>query len=444
MTNRIILHVDLNSFFATAEQQANPSLRDKPVGIIKAPGRTCVIAASVEAKRLGIKTGTTTYEAKKLCPQIIFVPADFAKYADITYRFINICKSYSPLCEVFSLDECFIDVTETEKFWPYPPRKLSLEHLAWLEMGRNLGDVTQNVNVFNIAFEIKDRLRREIGDYMICSIGVSHNRFLAKLASSQIKPDGLFWITRDNTWKILDKSDFMDVCGLGFGLNNHLRLLGINNFPQLRACSLIFLRKHFGPFWSLHLYNIARGLDNSPVTPFTSLPDAKSVGRTYTTHRNLTKKDEILKLVRNLCEEAAAKARQMDLAARYIGITLRGGEDSKYGHLTLKNYMDDGKVFFDLCKRIISSWPFFTSPQNSYVRFCGVTLGMLAKKEILAIPLLSLDQKRQKLIEAIDKVNGKYGDYTLYPSQLLGTNLIMPEVNGYFGDKKFRLDFLRE
>src|SRR3989344_2705207 len=148
-TNRTILHVDLNSFFATAEQQANPALRAKPIGIIKAEGRTCVIAASVEAKKYGVKTGISIFEARKLCSQIILVPADFAKYADITYRFINICSTYSPLCEVFSLDECFIDVTETEKFW--------------------LGTI-------NIALEIKKRLRLEVGDWMTCSIGISHNR----------------------------------------------------------------------------------------------------------------------------------------------------------------------------------------------------------------------------------------------------------------------------
>src|SRR3989337_244013 len=117
MPKRIILDVDLNSFFATAEQQTNPSLRGKPVGILKAAGRTCVIAASVEAKKYGVKTGMGLNEVNQLCPGIILVPADFDKYADITYRFINICKTYSPACEVFSLDECFIDVTETEKFF---------------------------------------------------------------------------------------------------------------------------------------------------------------------------------------------------------------------------------------------------------------------------------------------------------------------------------------
>lgn len=406
MTNRTILHVDLNSFFATAEQQANPRLRGRPVGIVKAHGRTCIIAASVEAKRYGVKTGTDVFEARRLCPQIILVPADFDKYADITYRFINICQSYSPTCEVFSLDECFIDITETEKL---------------------LG------GVLAIAFEIKERLRAEIGDWMSCSVGISHNKLLAKLAGEQIKPDGLFLITEDNMIDVLDSSDLMDVCGLGFGLNRHLRELAIDSFAKLRAKSMAFLHANFGPFWSVHLYNISRGVDEAPVVAICEIPDAKSVGRTYTTHRNLYKKDEILKLMRNLCEEAATKARQMRLAGRYVGISLHGGEESRYGHLTLKNYIDDGMRLFDICCQISRGW---TLP---YVRFCGVTLGMLTKKEFLSTLLFPSDRRRADLVSSVDRVNSRFGDYMVFPAQLLGMPIIRPEVNGYFGDRKYRL-----
>ena len=407
---RVILHVDLNSFFATAEQQANPYLRGKPIGIIKARSRSCIIAASVEAKRYGVKTGSNIYEAKKLCPQVILVPADFDKYADITYRFIDICSTYSPACEVFSLDECFIDVTETEKL---------------------LG------GVLAIAYDIKKRLRIEVGDWMTCSIGISHNRLLAKLASSQIKPDGLFLINAANALEVLDKSDLLDVCGLGFGLNRHLRKLGIDSFPKLRSKSMEFLYKHFGPYWSVHLYNIARGIDDSSVIPLAVIPDAKSVGRTYTTHRNLYKGEEIKKLIRNLCEEAAFKARQMGLAGRYVGLTLRGGEQSFYGHRTLKNYIDDGKRLFDICIEISRNW------ELSYVRFCGVTLGMLIKKDWLPTSLFPWERRRADLVSSVDKINSRFGGYTIFPGQLLGTVVIRPEVNGYFGDRAYRLKSLR-
>ncbi len=384
-------------------------MRGKPVGILKATGRTCIIAASVEAKKYGVKTGSSLFEAKKLCPSIILVPADFDKYADITYRFINICKDYSPICEVFSLDECFIDVTDTEKLF---------------------------ADALKIALQIKRRLREEIGDYMTCSVGIAYNRLLAKLASSQIKPDGLFLIAPDNALEVLDKANLMDVCGLGFGLYNHLGQLGIDNFPKLRTCSLIFLKKHFGPYWSVHLHNLARGIDHSEVVPFSEIADAKSVSRTYTTHRTLTSRAEVFKLIRNLCEETAAKARKMSLTGRYVGLAFRDGQKSWYGHRTLKQYLDDGKALFELCLAISQNWP------AKSVRFCGVTLGMLTKKEYLPLPLFPLDQKRQVLTATIDRINWRFGEYTLFPARLLGMSIIKPEVNGYFGDKKYRLDYL--
>ena len=440
---RVILHVDLNSFFATAEQQANPYFRNKPIGIIKAIGRSCVIAASIEAKKYGVKTGSDVFEVKKLCPSIILVPADFAKYEDITYRFIKICKTYSPMCEVFSLDECFIDLTETEKFFG---------------------------GAVNIALSIKDRLRSEIGDYMSCSVGISYNRLLAKLASSKIKADGLFVIDKAIALDILDDTNLMDVCGLGWGLFNHLAALGLSSFAKIRAKSLEFLRGKFGSFWSVHLYNISRGIDHSPVIPYSQIADAKSVGRTYTAYRDLYRKDEIRRLIRNLCEETSAKARQMGLAGRYVGISLGGGParnasparkdsvsggqgdvgggESFFGHLTLRNYISDGKILFDLCLKISKNWPFFAKAhRGKYVRFCGVTLGMLTKTNYLPIPLFPAERRRQELTSTIDLINQRFGDYTIYPGQLLGMPIVRPEVNGYFGDKSYRLhsaDFGRE
>lgn len=423
MAQRTILHVDLNSFFAIAEQQANPALRGKPVGIVKGEGRSCIIAASPEAKKLGIVTGSRSYDARKIFPGIILIPADFAKYEDISRRFFKICFDYSEQVEVFSLDECFIDVTESEKLFG---------------------------SVFNIAFEIKERLAAEVGDYITVSIGISHNRLLAKLAGEQIKPDGLYWIREDNMLEILDQSKLMDVCGLGFGLYHHLLSLGINSFAKLRTYPLEFLYKNFGPHWSLHLYNICRGIDDSPVVPFANIADAKSVGRTYTTHRVLTKPDEIDKVMRNLCEEATSKARQMGLAGRYVGFTLRNsprywsgnikseGQKSWYGHRTLQHYISAGCDLFELYKIISKNW----KPID--VIFCGVTLAMLAPQEYQPIPLFSTDRKKSRLIKSVDLANRKYGDYTVFPANLLGMPIVMPEVTGFFGDKKYRLNFLRE
>ncbi len=406
--SRVILHVDLNSFFAMAQQQVNPALRGKPVGVVKARGRTCIIAASPEAKKKGVGTGSRTYDAKRLCPDIILVPADFDKYSDISRRFIKICADYSPLCEVFSLDECFIDVTATEQFWG---------------------------TAFDIAFDIKKRLREEVGDYLTVSIGVSHNKLLAKLAGEQIKPDGLFWITEDNAHEILDRSSFMDVCGIGWGLNNHLLKLGVDGFSKLRTCSREFLHINFGPFWGPYLWDICRGVDRAPVNSFRAIPEQKSVSRTYTTHRLLTKRDEIFKIARNLCEEAAFKARRMGLAGRYVGFGLRGGRGGKnfWGHVTMKAHIDDGKELFDVCRTVSKDWDI------KEVIFCGVTLGMLGGGDGLTIPLFEKDVKRGRLTSAGDAINEKYGEYTVFPAQLLGMPIVMPEVTGYFGDRKYQI-----
>ena len=408
--SRVILHVDLDSFFATAAQQANPSLRKKPVGIVKAKGRSCIIAASKEAKIYGVKTGSSVFEAKKLCPSIILVCAEFEKYEDITYRFIEICQKYSPICEVFSLDECFIDITDTEKLWG---------------------------NVLSIALDIQERLASEIGDYLTCSVGISHNRLLAKLASTCAKPDGIYYLDKKSVFEALDKADLTDVCGIGSGLYKRLMSIGIGDFKTLRAWPLKFLYKHFGPFWSEHLYNLARGIDNSAVIPAHEIPEAKSVGRTYTTHRNLYRKDEIERLMRNLAEEAAEKARKMQLAGRYVGLSLRGCEKSFYGHKTLKTYINDGNMLFKICQIILKEW------SGEYVRFCGVTLSQLTKSKYVTTPLFPKDQRRKNLITAVDKINDNFGTYTIFPGQLLKTEIIRPEVTGYFGDKSYRLNHLK-
>src|SRR3989344_2965069 len=408
--SRVILHVDLDSFFATASQQANPNLRGKPVGIVKAKGRSCIIAASKEAKKYGVKTGSSVFDAKKLCPSIILVCAEFEKYEDITYRFIKICQQYSPICEVFSLDECFIDITDTEKLWG---------------------------SALSIALDIQKRLASEIGDYLLCSVGISKNRLLAMLASTQAKPDGIYYLDKKSVFEALDKADLTDVCGIGFRLYRRLETLGIDDFKTLRACSLKFLYKHFGPFWSGHLYNLSRGIDDSPVIPTNKIPEAKSVSRTYTTYRNLYKKEEAERLIRNLCEEASEKARKMQLAGRYVGLALRGDEQSFYGHKTLRSYISDGRTLFEICRWIFNNWT------GKYVRFCGVTLSMLAPSKYRIIPLFPQDRQRENLTVAVDSINSQFGDYTIFPAQLLGTEIIRPEVTGFFGDKKFRLNFLR-
>lgn len=154
---KVILHIDFNSYFATVEQQANPRLRGKPIGVTGGDRteRTVIGAASIEAKTFGVKTGMALWQARTLCPEIIFVTGDCDKYLETTKRFLTILKSYSPYIEVFSIDEVFLELTG--------------DSLQWTE--RNDCNFTQ------IAHDIKRRIKSEIGEWMTVSIGISYNGF---------------------------------------------------------------------------------------------------------------------------------------------------------------------------------------------------------------------------------------------------------------------------
>lgn len=404
---RTVLHLDMDSFFATVEQQANPYLREKPVGITKQEGRSCVIAASVEAKKFGVKTGTSTWEAKKLCPEIILVPADFEKYFSVTKRFIRICSHFTPLLEVFSIDELFMDITETQTLFGGP---------------------------LFIALKIKQLINEQIGGWLTCSVGVSYNKLLAKLASEKNKPDGYFEINQKNRDQVLAKINLYDICGIGWRLTPRLLNAGIRNLLQIREVPDDLLTATFGPFWSVELKRLAWGIDESPVIPTTEIPEMKSVSRTFTLFGDTRDEHKIKQTIRNLCEEAAGKIRDMEMLTRRIGIGIRGDNQEAHGHKTLKYYLDDGQEIFNIAWPIYQKWHWPFS-----VRFMGIWLGLLQKRKYLTAELFSWKRKRSKVLKTMDKINHRFGDFTVYPAVLLGNELIRPEVNGYLGDKKYRL-----
>lgn len=409
MMPKTILHLDMDSFFASVEQQANPKLVGRPVGVIKGEGRSCIIAASREAKKLGIKTGTSTYEAKKICPQIFLVPSDFEKYFWVMRRFIKICSQYSADLEVFSIDELFLDVTETKELFG---------------------------GASGIVGGIKEALKKEVGEHITCSIGISYNRLLAKLASEIRKPNGVFEITRENRDKVLFNTKLSDVCGLGRRLEERLINAGITNFKALRQVPEVYLKASFGPFWSVELKKLSYGEDDSLLIRLGEVPKAKSVSRTYTLYQNTTDQKTVKATLRNLCEEAAFKARQMKMAGRLIGLCLRGENYSDYQRRALKNYLNTGQELFD------QVWQLYERAQWSHqIRFLGVWLSLLKPISEQTLSLLPEAKKREVLTSAMDAVNSRYGELTLYPATLLDGPLIKSEVNGFLGDKAFRLGF---
>jgi DNA polymerase IV len=401
---KIILHIDFDSFFASAEQQFDPKLRGKPIGVTAQNGRTCIIASSREAKKLGIETGSRTFDALKICPEMTFVKADFNKYYEISKKFLNICKDYSPYVEMFSLDELFLDITKTEHLFD---------------------------SKYKIIEQIKERIKNEIGEYITVSVGISHNKLLAKLASGLKKPNGVFEINSKNFEGIYSKIPLNKVCGIGDRIAVRLNKLGIYSFPDLRKTPIALLKQEFGNVEADFLKNIAFGLDESPVVPYTEVPEVKSVGRNYCLPKNEYNKRIVLQNIFELCEEVGIKLRRLSKKGRTIGIFIGGYEDLGK-RKTFEEYTDSGQEIFERCKVILKDEDFFKTSKY-YSRQISIWVGNLEDSENLTLSLFD-QTKPPNLLKTIDKINDKFGDHTIRNGFLLYSDKLTTVPNGYFGD----------
>ena len=381
---KTILHLDMNSYFATVEQQLNPELRSRPMGVIKAVGRTCIIAASKEAKKYGVKTGTTTYDAKKLCPQIIFVPSNLNRYLEITKQIIKVAENFSPVVDVFSIDEMFLDITDTQTLWP--------------------GGALQ------IALEIKQKIKQEVGDYLTCSIGIAWSKLSAKTASEMQKPDGLTFLTKEDFLIKTQKLPVSEICGIGHSRAKYLESRGAFTLGQARSL----------PDLSQEIYDLIFLQREEVLVCGDELPAPKSVSRTYTTYQVTSNKKQVTSLIRNLIEEACGKLREMDMGGRTISLRL----DTYRFRKTLANLTSDPEIVFNLIPKDLPT----------EVRFAGLCISNL----IFNLQF-SIFNKREKLLKAVDRINDKFGLFTVYPANLLGRELIRPEVTGFLGDKYYQL-----
>lgn len=409
---KVILHVDINSYFATLLQQENPQLRGKPVGIVKDLGRTCVIAASKEAKVYGVKTGCTTTEAKDRCPHIQFLPAQFDRYLDATKRLQTVFEAIAPDVFIYSLDEAFIDITDCQTYlYPSP---------------------------FKLGQTIQNKIKQELGEWVTCNVGIGPNRFLAKMAS-EIAPKGsILEVNDENKDFLLASVSFENTCGIGFRLEKKLKLLNVRHPYQIRFFSLNQLLPLFGPFWARELLKMAYGEEPHHLELLDQLqPHMKSVGRSITGYRLCASELQIKAILLNLTEEVTAKVRAMDLAGRYVGLHLSGNTHSYAVHRTLKYYIrHTPEMFAILYDQLYQSW------RRSFpiIRF-AVRLGLLKPLTQLTQPLLPQAQKQERLSQALDAVNRKYGLFTAFPATLLNKPLIRPEVTGFLGDRQYQLDF---
>jgi len=447
---KVIFHIDMNSYFASCEQQANPHLRTRPVGVCEHLGGI-IIAPSIEAKRLGIKTACPVWEARKICPDIILLPVDPDKYRDITRRFLKIFSDYSDLVERYSIDEAFLDITHLVR-----GSKKNCWGAALL-----------------YALEIKWRIRREVGEWLTCSVGCGPNKLVAKIASDMDKPDGVTVISDKDVGKLYDKLSLTDIPGIATMTQRQLNSLGIFSLRDLAEYPESKLRAHFG-ITGHHLHQMGKlegGTDL--VTP--AEETVKSMGHAYTMPRATSDEHIIKKLLFKLSEKVAARLRRRNLwgsviscyasfvtspalqapsrysPSRQVGMghlltspkSEREGErlgssrsDSYSGigkSRHIKDLANDGKTIF------LEAWTLFKSFRaNLPLRMVGVTVSGLVEN-VRDEPLFPRYRKPRLASQAVDKVNGKYGDFTLCRAALLHARDLAPDTVGFGRIKEMKI-----
>lgn len=385
MQERIILHVDMNAFFASVEQQSNPALRGKPVAVIGSGGRTVITTASYEARKYGVKTGMSIWEAKNKCPHIILVVGNNRKYTYTSSVIFKMMLDYTPLVEVFSIDEAFLDVTNSLKIFGTPER---------------------------IVYLLKARIRHSFG--LTCSAGIAPNKLLAKLASEMKKPDGLTIIRPDEIPEILEKIPIKDLCGIGRSTEKHLHLLGIKTCAELGRFPEDILIKKFG-VTGKRLHEMGLGIDESQVLPAGSKDRVKSVGHSMTLPKDISNRQEILKQMLMLSEMVGRRARRYSVSGKTISLYIRYADfySSFTRQQTIANPINQS---YDIYKATVAILD--TVELQQPVRLIGIRLSNL-RHNVSQLPLFPCERKKALMVKAMDDVNNRYGDFTLTFASLL-------------------------
>src|SRR4030043_1195690 len=291
--DRFILHIDMDAFFISVEQRDNPALLGKPAAVCGSLSRSVGTSATYEARPYGIHAGMSTQEAKRRCPQLILVKGNHSKYTETAARIFSILKEYTPLVEVASIDEAYLDITESLLLYHSP---------------------------FHIAQSIKSRIREK--EQLTCSIGVAPNKLLAKLGSRLKKPDGLTIIRKDEVEEILRELPVSKLHGIGPKLTEGLQEMGILTCGQLGKTPVSILTKRFGAIGE-RLHEMGLGLDESRVIPFDGEEDAKSISHSVTLEEDTSDKDLLRKVLLQLSEKVSRRMRQEGFYGSRVVLTVR-------------------------------------------------------------------------------------------------------------------------
>ena len=382
---RAVLHIDMDAYFASVEEKSNPFLKGKPIIVSGDPEtRTTVATANYQARTYGIKSGMPLKQALRLCPKAEIVIGNSAKYLSTTFRLLKIFKEFTPQMECYSIDEAFLDITETK------------EHFG--------GEIAT-------VAKIKERIRAELG--LSCSVGIAPNKLLAKLASDRVKPDGLTLIKKEDVPELLKDLPVDELWGIGEKLAQKLNSLDIKtcrdlaDFPEEKLTSLFGIQGHI-------LHCMGMGEYSSEVKLSGQEPECKSMGHSYTLFRDTSNPLLVQSTLYRLCEQVGRRLRKDNYRGRTATLILRFSDfQTLVRQKSIKNHTDDGHAIYQTALSIMK-----TFQVRKPVRLVGVSVSNLIKGQD-QLPLFERDRKRNQLLVAVDKINDKFGEFTVSPGPVL-------------------------
>lgn len=373
------LYVDLNSFFASVEQQLDPHLRGQPLGVLPVLAETtCCIAASIQAKQFGIRTGTPVWEARKRCKSIKFVQARPAVYVEMHHRIVEAVESCYPVDAVLSIDEMALDLT-----------------------GRH----TREEHAVKLARQIKRAIYAQAGEVMHCSIGIAPNRFLAKTASNFKKPDGLELIRPQELPHILHKLELTDLNGINRGMEKRLNRVGIHTVQQLCAAPVEKLKIAWGGVEGERYFAKLRGESLPPMPTHRS-----TVGHSHVLPPEMRNDESALAVLYRLLHKAAMRLRHYGYYAGSMGVHVRYQDGERFAEQTRFAPHADSFKFNHVLAGLWKRRPRHAGRPMKI----GVVLSELTEQRCVARDLFEQDSQGEGLSIALDQINQRFGPNTVH------------------------------
>ncbi len=386
-----LLHVDLNSCFASIEQQADPLLRGKPVAVAAyATDRGCIIAPSIEAKRLGIKVGMRVKEGRLLCRELVVLQSDPEKYQFVHRQMRKLLEEYTDRLTPLSIDEFVLDLE---------------------------GISTGHGGLRGSAHEIKTRIREEVGDWLTVSVGIAPNRFLAKLAAGLYKPDGLDEICVTNYREIYARLRLMDLHGIKQRNCIRLNQRGIYSVMDFYHASAQELQAAFESINGFHWYRRLRGWEPDNVEF-----DRHSYGNSFAVGDSLSKPEELAPILMKLVEKTGFRMRKAGYRCRgvHVAVVYRSGAHWHQG-MSVGAPLFDSRDIYKLAFHLLCR-----SPHREPVQVLAESVYGLERAGNRQLSFLDEYDKKQRLVQALDGINSRWGNYTITPARMVGTEHLVP------------------